>query len=317
MFAVLAAASLLATLPCGTTEHSLNVSGTTRTFHVVANPAACGQEDGKTYAVVVCIHGWRQSDLWACEAMCAPYAASHSFIGLCPLGLGGEDGESGWNTQPGNGHLADDLGFIRNAIAYVHDRSGNRIPKQRTFAIGFSFGGGMVYRLMCEASDIIFGFAVVAQPGPFSQQASIYGSGHGSSWSQSCHPAIRRPLWASIGAIDGIFDAVMARDGWLGISRAALGCETAALLTLPSQGLPPTNCQQLVGCTGFAPDRPASEFCTHAALGHYYPSTPAFDAGITLTRPTTLDATEAAWSFWTNGQELDLPAAPPMLPSPP
>ena len=70
-----------------------------------------------------------------------------------------------------------------------HDRSGNRIPRQRTFAIGFSFGGGMVYRLMCEASDIIFGFAVVAQPGPFSQQASIYGSGHGSSWSQSCHPA--------------------------------------------------------------------------------------------------------------------------------
>ena len=157
-----AAAVPLATLPCGLTNHTISIGGA-RSFSIFAPPAACGQV-GHIYAVVVCLHGWRQTAHWACEAMCMPYASSYGFVALCPQGAG--SGYSGWNTQPGTAWSADDMGFIRSSVAYVHNHI--QIPEQRTYAVGFSFGGGLVYRLMCEASDIFAGYAVYAQPGPFS-----------------------------------------------------------------------------------------------------------------------------------------------------
>ena len=61
-------------------------------------------------------------------------------------------------TQP------DDVGFIRDLVSLVQDRL--NIDRTRIYATGYSNGGGMSFRLACEAADIFAAVAPIAQGNP-------------------------------------------------------------------------------------------------------------------------------------------------------
>lgn len=66
---------------------------------------------------------------------------------------------TGWNTRIGfDGE--DDVGFLRALVARISSQY--PVDASRVYATGHSMGGGMVYRLACEASDVFAAFAVIA-----------------------------------------------------------------------------------------------------------------------------------------------------------
>ena len=308
-----------ASMPCGTSAHRILVGNTTRDFLAHTPAAACNSNISRAAsAVLVCLHGWRQDSSWACSAMCTPYAEAHGFVALCPQGLTDQYANTGWNTHDGSGWSAhDDMSFVRAMISYAHTQA---VVPNVTYVTGFSMGGGLSYRMMCEASDIISGFSVVAQPGPWGgagADATAYGAAEGASWARNCTPAVKRPFWAGIGLQDGTFDAASARVGWENYSRAILGCSGSPAVVKQRGSVA---CHRFSGCPGFASDSPASEFCSYDNLPHRYTSTPGELAGLAVTQATSHDSTPAAWAFWTNGVTIDPPSAPPPsapLPAPP
>ena len=204
-----------ASISCGTSTRSLVIGNVTREFEVYRPSSTCQSSGGSAdafmpgigappattqspaTAVVLCLHGWRQTGSWACMAMCAPHADAHGYIAVCPSGtVDGVNSLTGWNTDEASAWSSvDDVGFFRAAVADVHARA--NVVQNTTYAIGFSMGGGMIYRLMCEASDLFSGFSVVAQYGPWAPNAGT--AAHGASWVGNCTPAAPRPFWASVG----------------------------------------------------------------------------------------------------------------------
>eukprot|EP00966_Prymnesium_polylepis_P109290 2529819-Prymnesium_polylepis.1 len=113
-------------------------------------------------SLVIGIHGWTQNAEISCQKMAQSFVTTHDFVAVCPQGLLNSVGQSGWAThsgEVGGDWIADDIGFIRAARDWAIARF--NVSSNTTFAIGFSFGGDVVLRLMCEASDIFSGFAVV------------------------------------------------------------------------------------------------------------------------------------------------------------
>lgn len=202
----------------------------------------------------------------------------------------------------------------------VHGRIA--IPQHLTYALGFSMGGGLVYRLLCEASDVISGFGVACQPGPYSDDYQIYlGTAKGSSWAAQCRPTIARPLWVVSGTGDRFFTTANTSLGWEGMARQALGCQGAPLLEpAPNETtsllltvhwseshsrVRGVTCQRFDQCSGNA----IARHCVYTGMGHEYPSGAAEAAGLASAVATPLDATPAGWAFW---QAVTTPpSAPP------
>jgi poly(3-hydroxybutyrate) depolymerase len=264
-----------ASISCGTSTRSLVIGNVTREFEVYRPSSTCQSSGGSAdafmpgigappattqspaTAVVLCLHGWRQTGSWACMAMCAPHADAHGYIAVCPSGtVDGVNSLTGWNTDEASAWSSvDDVGFFRAAVADVHARA--NVVQNTTYAIGFSMGGGMIYRLMCEASDLFSGFSVVAQYGPWAPNAGI-GSAHGASWVGNCTPAAPRPFWASVGTSDRFFDATNARLGWEGMSRTAKGCSGEPELTLNVSTTTPDRSPAAASPIAPAASRPSS-----------------------------------------------------------
>ena len=105
-------------------------------------------------ALVVCLHGITMSKEWACNNMAAPYVNDYKFVAVCPEGQRHPQTayQTGWNTNyVGAAALwtEDDVGFLRDLIAEVLQQAGT-IASERVYALGFSMGGGMSFRLACE-----------------------------------------------------------------------------------------------------------------------------------------------------------------------
>ncbi|TWC59658.1 MULTISPECIES: alpha/beta hydrolase family esterase [unclassified Burkholderia] len=92
-------------------------------------------------------------------------ADADSFAVAYPQGIGGN-----WNTcQKGRRNAAtrqdvDDVGFVREIIAWFASR--HEIDRGRVFAVGFSNGGHLCFRLALEMTDEIAGFATIAANRP-------------------------------------------------------------------------------------------------------------------------------------------------------
>jgi polyhydroxybutyrate depolymerase len=64
-----------------------------------------------------------------------------------------------WNVEVGSSG-ADDVGFLRALVARIISQY--NIDPNRIYASGHSRGGGMVYRLACEAADLFAAYSTVA-----------------------------------------------------------------------------------------------------------------------------------------------------------
>lgn len=112
--------------------------------------------------VVIALHG----DMSNPEGMeelthISEYANSRGVIVIYPEGSGffrtwNAGNCCGWAVQ----HKVDDVGFIKEILTQT---SANLcIDSENIFAVGFSNGGMMAYRLGCEASDLFKGIASVS-----------------------------------------------------------------------------------------------------------------------------------------------------------
>lgn len=92
-------------------------------------------------------------------------ADEQALVVAYPQGIGGQ-----WNTcQKGRENEAtkqdvDDVGFARALIAWFHSRYAT--DTARAFAVGFSNGGHMVYRLATQAPEAFAGFAAISANQP-------------------------------------------------------------------------------------------------------------------------------------------------------
>ncbi len=118
--------------------------------------------DGEPWPLVVVLHG-RGGDgpgmarLTDFDAI----ADEHGFIAVYPSGV-----EEQWNYLEdvlGYNLEADDVGFLRSLVTNLSERYS--IEPTRVYVTGFSNGGFMAQRLICEAPDLFAAFASVAAAG--------------------------------------------------------------------------------------------------------------------------------------------------------
>jgi len=106
------------------------------------------------------------------EAAGSPYPAMTDPAGVVmafPDGLKGPAGTA-WNVGPCCVADVDDVGFARAILADVGQAA--CIDTNRVYAVGVLTGGGMAYRLACDAADV---FAAVA-PAAFDMLAETVGT---------------------------------------------------------------------------------------------------------------------------------------------
>lgn len=240
--------------------------GELREFTVVTPPGmALGSSAS---SLLIAIHGSTQSAKWACQAMAEPYVNVLNMIAVCPQGISNGYGLSGWNATDGAygpGYTADDVGFVRAAREWVLARYA--VADQLTFAIGFSFGAEMTFRLMCEASDVISGFGVVGAAGPYTANTNSAAAGsYSASWAQSCSPATPRPLWQAMGTSDYYYSAAATETSWRTYSETVMQCAATSLRTVSrTSGV---TCQQYTSCAAIDAGRypNATELCTYQGM---------------------------------------------------
>jgi len=86
-------------------------------------------------------------------------ANEKGFIVAWPEGTGEILGFNGAGCCDLHGTGIDDVGFIREVVSSIQTAA--NIDTERTYATGISGGGGMTYRLGCEAADIFSAIAPI------------------------------------------------------------------------------------------------------------------------------------------------------------
>jgi polyhydroxybutyrate depolymerase len=140
----------------GETTESVMVGGMARTFvrHVPQ-----GYTGEKPVPVVIDFHplgssgsGWKGSTGWA------ELADQEGFIVIWPDGVG-----NSWNAgrccRTAMEQNIDDIAFTRAIITSLQKDA--CIDRKRVYATGCSNGGGMAFRVACDAADVIAGVAPV------------------------------------------------------------------------------------------------------------------------------------------------------------
>lgn len=144
------------TLSAGNSSQSLDVDGRARSFVVHVPP----NYDGTTaLPVVVDFHPlggsgeqWQGSTPWAAKA------DSEGFIMVWPSGIDGS-----WNAgrccRTAFEQDIDDVAFARAIVDWLSAEG--CIDHERIYATGCSNGGGMAFRVGCDAADVFAGIAPV------------------------------------------------------------------------------------------------------------------------------------------------------------
>jgi len=150
-------------LPAGTQRESFYMGDTLRSFlHVVPKNLEPGS------ALLIVFHGGSGSPEQIRKFTDCGFEAlgdSNRFAVAYPQGVGGN-----WNTcQKGRTNETtrrdiDDIGLVRAIVAWF--AANHRIDRSCVFAVGYSNGGHMCFRLAQEATDEIAGFAAIAANRP-------------------------------------------------------------------------------------------------------------------------------------------------------
>ena len=225
-------------------SRTLAHGGVSREYAVMAP-----EEDPPT-GLVIYLHGLGGTGASACSyGGLSEVVETVGAVVACPSARAGVDGsncwkafESGGYCFPGEHECNDDVEFIAALIAAV--RSDHALPDDgRVIVAGFSNGGSMAYRVMCERSELIGGIVVVGQAyfdpyvGIYDNDGPFDGWGYGSladptNASYACRPKHKRPFQGLIGLDDEYYGMPPVRPGfegvanWKAMSRDVLGCES-------------------------------------------------------------------------------------------
>ncbi|CAH2602146.1 conserved protein of unknown function [Rhodovastum atsumiense] len=146
--------ALLALAGCATGGGRVGVvsGGTTRSYMLVAPPAA----DDAPRPLVIALHGWLGSpEQMARMSGLSAAAARYGFVVAYPRGEW-----HAWAMEPASRRGAADAAFLAQVVAEVS--AVVPIAPSRIYAVGFSSGGFMAQALACSGRVRLAGLAVVA-----------------------------------------------------------------------------------------------------------------------------------------------------------
>jgi polyhydroxybutyrate depolymerase len=189
-------------------------------------------------------------------------AAAEGFILAAGNGVG-----ASWNAgaccQPAVGQGIDDVGFTRDLVAALDEEY--CIDPARTYASGFSNGAAMVFRLACEASDLIAAFAPV-----------------GGSVAIDCAPAQPRPMLVINNVEDPIVPYVLGQISYNAFTQFN-GCDATRSESAPASN---ATCVRAALCE----DDAVTELCSVTGTSHVWP-------GGLVNPMGPFKATDAVWEF--------------------
>jgi polyhydroxybutyrate depolymerase len=106
--------------------------------------------------LVITLHGY--GDTGAAYARGTNWAETAEEYGFVVGFLNGYQHE--WNSSPGGSHNENDTAAILEFIEFIAGQV--HINPDRIYLVGFSNGGSMAYRALCETDDMFAGVAVVS-----------------------------------------------------------------------------------------------------------------------------------------------------------
>lgn len=238
--------------------------GRTRTFRLVVPESTV---DAEPVPLVVLFHGSKgdgagQIGLSGFDAK----AEAEGFVLVAPDGI-----DRSWNSgscRNPDGRACvedvDDVGFARDLVAAVEAEA--CIDPSRVYATGFSKGAAMVFRLVCEASDLFAAFAPVAGGLAFSP----------------CTPERPRPVLL-VNAIDDATVPFAVGEASVNAFLGHNGCNEARESSSPAPG---STCVAATDCA----DDATTALCRIPG-GHRWPGGATDPNG-------AFRATDVVWSFF-------------------
>jgi len=245
--------------------NSLNV-GSENVFSVNGRTVRAFVPSGMTNAsrpVIFNFHGYGGSGAGMASTLNG-VAEDENWIHVYPDGSGLVRGWNGLGCCPGV--IANDVQHFQNMLAALEERT--CVDTSNVYATGFSNGGFMAYRLMCELGDTIKGIGPVAGT-------------LGSSGREQCNNVGSGTTVVHVhGTSDGTISynpGALSSGAPQSVNRAAqlYGCD-AQTVTVRNVGR--TQCERYNGCNGGV----SVELCTIASYGHSWPRESAnvgLDAG--------------------------------------
>jgi polyhydroxybutyrate depolymerase len=290
--AVLAFASIpWASLPAAeiTAQH-LSVGGFEREYYISA-PASPGPRP-----TVVVLHGsWQSGQIMMQTTGLEPLIDREGLVAVYPNGLA-----SHWNDGRAAAAIfgpRDDVDFLRTLVAHLV-RTGVSDP-HRVYAIGFSNGGMMALRMLCEATEV---FAAIA----------VIGANLPAEVAPGCRPTGPTPALLMNGTADPFVPyeggqvilrggVVLSTDQTVRFLRRVNGCADRAQVTVLPDFDPYDGSRVVItSWTSCSSGAPVVLYRIEGG-GHRIPNPdpgiPAFD--LVLGRMNhDFDAAEAIWSFF-------------------
>jgi polyhydroxybutyrate depolymerase len=180
-------------------------------------------------------------------------AEDETWVHVYPDGSGLVRGWNGLGCCPGV--IADDVQHFQNMLAELESRT--CIDTSNVYATGFSNGGFMAYRLMCELGDVIKGVGPVAGTLGSTGREQCNNVGSGTT------------VVHTHGTSDGTISynpSALSSGAQQSVNRAAqlYGCESSAVSV---RNVGRTECERYNGCNGGV----SVELCTIEGYGHSWP----------------------------------------------
>lgn len=178
-------------LPYG---HAIAVDGQTRVYEQLAPEVSHGTPLG----LIIALHGYSlNAEVMRTATGIAPAAAARDAVVLFPQGI-----NNSWNAGICCGDAAkrdvDDVAFVRALIKRAESQF--TIDPKRVFLVGFSNGGMLAYRYLCEHPGDVSGIGVASA-------TNAYTSASGKT--SRCQPTAP----AAIIAVNGLADTIVPFAG--------------------------------------------------------------------------------------------------------
>lgn len=134
--------------------------GDDRSVLVVEPDQLAASKDPSPVPLVVVLHGFQSdAEVMAKITALAAEAGQKNFVAAFGVGL-----DKSWNAELCCGASAaagtDDVAYLRTMILTVEDQF--PVDRSKVFLLGYSNGGMMAYRMLCESPELVSSFVSVA-----------------------------------------------------------------------------------------------------------------------------------------------------------
>jgi len=253
-----------AQIPVGSSTHTLSWGGRTRTF-IIDRPSNTGATTPA--ALVFVFHGYTNTASWMrTAAAVSATATSQGFIGVTPSGY-----SNSWNAGSCCGQAQslriDDVGFAKAMVDYISSRA--MIDSDKVFTTGYSNGGMLSYRIICEAGDV------------FKAGGGFAGTFYTS---YTCNPSVPRPYAHMHGTTDSVVNYYTSNTAYTRYVTNVQGCPSTYKTIYTNPSYYNMECFERNPCKGSTPF--GSVFCMYTGMGHVIPT-----SGLLRN-----------WNYWTTGR---------------